>query len=274
MSPLKMGDKESPLENLTLIRGVETDMGKYLVTYKGDTLNTKDRKRYYQIDFKAKTGNEKFSLYPDIIENNKGSEGVTPNPDARHYWNKDIFTYLTFLGDPAKIKAQDTSTFKTSNIKIGDTLFYSKGFITVDNVTINPTGGKYAFTANDTAVGLTMSVIAKDGRRYTAQPLLKIAGGNVQVIPDTVMAQSLVLQFSQVKDQAKGLLEVGVRETTAVLDFVTLKAYEFPFINILWLGVIVMVIGFIMSIVQRVKRIPATNKAPTSRQKHVAEEVL
>jgi cytochrome c-type biogenesis protein CcmF len=273
MSPLKMGDKESPLENITLIRGVETDMGKYMVTYKRDTLNSKDRKRYYQIDFKAKKGEEKFSLYPDIIENNKGSEGVTPNPDARHYWNKDIFTYLTFLGDPTKIKAQDTSTFKTSNIKVGDTLFYSKGLITVDQVVVNPRGGKYNFSAADTAVGLNLSVIAKDGRRYSAQPLLKISGGHVQVIPDTVMAQSLVVQFSQVKDQAKGLLEVGVRETTAVLDFVTLKAYEFPFINILWLGIVVMVIGFVMSIVQRVKRSPVVTKTPT-RHKQMADEVL
>jgi cytochrome c-type biogenesis protein CcmF len=74
------------------------------------------------------------------------------------------------------------------------------------------------------------------------------------------MAQSLILQFNQVKDQAKGLLQIGVRETTSVLDFVTLKAYEFPFINVLWIGVLVMVIGFVMSIIQRVKQIRRTDK--------------
>ena len=75
------------------------------------------------------------------------------------------------------------------------------------------------------------------------------------MVPDTVMAQNLVLQFSQVKDQAKGLIEVGVRETSSVLDFVTLKAYEFPFINFLWLGVLVMVVGIVMSIVYRLKQL-------------------
>jgi cytochrome c-type biogenesis protein CcmF len=39
MSPLKIGDKESPLENITLVKGVSTDMGKYMVTYQKDTLN-------------------------------------------------------------------------------------------------------------------------------------------------------------------------------------------------------------------------------------------
>jgi cytochrome c-type biogenesis protein CcmF len=37
MSPLAIGDKESPLENITLVKGLETDMGKYMVTYLRDT---------------------------------------------------------------------------------------------------------------------------------------------------------------------------------------------------------------------------------------------
>ena len=253
MSPLKIGDKESPLENITLVKGVSTDMGKYMVTYKGDTLNKNDRKRYYEINFVKKSDKETFSLYPDIIENNKGSEGVTPNPDAKHYWNKDIFTYLTFLGDPTKIKANDTSTFKNTEVKIGDTLFYSNGIMVLNKVVVNPQNERYNFAATDTAIALDISVIAKDGNRYTSQPLIKVVNGAVVKVPDTVMAQSLVIQFNQVKDQQKGLLEMGVKETSGVLDFVTLKAYEFPFINVLWLGIMVMVVGFFMSIYQRLK---------------------
>jgi cytochrome c-type biogenesis protein CcmF len=255
MSPLKIGDKESPLENLTLVKGLATDMGKYMVTYVKDTLNPKDRKRYYEISFQSKKDNEKFNLYPDIIENNKGAEGVTPNPSAKHYWNRDIFTYLTFLGDPEKIKAQDTSTFRTRTVHIGDTIFYSKGILVVNNVTVNPSNTKYQFSSNDTAIALNMTVISKEGNRFEAQPLLHVKNGSIYSIPDTVVAQSLILQFAQVKDQANGLLEIGVRESSSVLDFVTLKAYEFPFINVLWLGVLVMVVGIVMSIVQRVKQL-------------------
>jgi cytochrome c-type biogenesis protein CcmF len=258
MSPLKIGDKESPLENITLIKGLNTDMGRYMVTYVKDTLNDRDRKRYYEISFKSKTGDEHFNLYPDIIENNKGAEGATPNPSAKHYWNRDIFTYLTYLGDPEKIKSADTSTFHNKIVHIGDTLFYSKGLMIVNNVAVNPTTDKHRFAATDTAIGLDMTVISKEGNRFSAMPLLHVKNGNIYSIPDTVMAQSLILQFNQVKDQAKGLLEIGVRESSAILDFVTLKAYEFPFINVLWLGVLVMVIGIVMSIVQRAKQIRRT----------------
>lgn len=79
-------------------------MGKYMVTYVKDTFNDRDRKRYYEISFKSKGGDDHFNLYPDIIENNKGAEGNAANPAAKHYWNRDIFTYLTFIGDPEKIK--------------------------------------------------------------------------------------------------------------------------------------------------------------------------
>ena len=74
-------------------------------------------------------------------------------------------------------------------------------------------------------------------------------------LPDTVMAQSLIFKFNQVKDQQQGLLDLGVRESSSVLDFVTLKVYEFPFINILWIGILVMVVGIIMSIVQRIRQL-------------------
>jgi cytochrome c-type biogenesis protein CcmF len=122
----------------------------------------------------------------------------------------------------------------------------------LNNVDVNPTNNKVHFTPTDTAIGLDITVISKEGNYFRAMPFLYVKNQNVFSIPDTVMAQSLIVQFNQVKDQSKGLLEIGVKESSAILDFVTLKVYEFPFINILWLGVLVMVVGIVMSIVQRI----------------------
>jgi len=52
-------------------------------------------------------------------------------------------------------------------------------------------------------------------------------------------------------DQGSGKLEIGVKESGAITDLITLKVYLFPLINVLWLGVVVMTIGFLMSIRQR-----------------------
>src|SRR6476620_3603382 len=103
-----------------------------------------------------------------------------------------------------------------------------------------------------------MTVIAKDGRRYAAKPGLALKGQELRYLTDTVASQSLVLRFSKVLDQKTGKLQLGVQESSSITDLITLKVYEFPMINILWLGVVVMVVGFVMSIVQRVKSLNRT----------------
>jgi cytochrome c-type biogenesis protein CcmF len=240
----------NPAENLTLFKGVETDMGKFMVNYKRDTLNVEDRKKYYEITFKAKDGSETFNLYPDVIKNNKGMEGFAANPASKHYWYKDIFVYITSF---QQNDASDTTRFVDKEIKVGDTIFYSNGLMVLKSVSVNPASKKDLLLPGETALFLDVDVTARDGRKYSAMPGIAIDNSSIRQISDTVVAQSLVLQFNKVIDQDKGVLQMGVKESGAITDLITLKVYEFPMINILWLGVIVMVIGFVMSIIQRYK---------------------
>jgi cytochrome c-type biogenesis protein CcmF len=251
ISPLKATDKENSYENTTLIKGQATDMGRFMVTYTRDTLNARDHKRYFEIQFVAKDGKEKFSLYPDVIENNKGGEGLTPNPDARHYWNRDIFTYVTFLSDP-EAKQKDTTKFRNLTVVVGDTMFYSNGMWVINGLEANPSDGRFAAYAGDTLLAADISVITKDGRLYRSRPGFILRGNNLEMLPDTVMSQSLVFSLIKPGDFVKKEVEIGIKESSAILDFLTLKVYEFPWINVLWIGLLVMMIGFTMAIVRRV----------------------
>lgn len=255
VTPLRQEDAKergnpagNPAENITLFKGVATDMGRYMVTYVKDTLNERDRKRYYEIKFKAKEGDDSFSLYPDVIKNNKGMEGFAANPAAKHYWHKDIFAYITSFQENS---TEDTASFTNREISVGDTLFYSNGLIILNKVSVNPTEQVALYSQGETTLFLDIAVLSKDGRRYTATPGIAVAGNEFRPIPDTVTAQSLILKFNKVKDEKKGLLEIGIKESGAITDLITLKVYEFPMINVLWLGIVVMVVGFVMSIIQR-----------------------
>ncbi len=239
-----------PAENITLFKAIPTDMGRYMVTFIGDTLNTRDRKRYFEISFKAKNGSEEFKLYPDVIKQNKGGEGPSANPAAKHYWYKDIFVYITSFQEN---NHEDTVSFKNREVKAGDTLFYGNGLMVLNKVSVNPKELKAKYADDETALFLDMTVISKDGRRYPVKPGIALKGEAFRNITDTVQSQSLVLKFNKVIDQKTGKLEIGVKESSAITDLITLKVYEFPMINILWLGVMVMVVGFVMSIVQRLK---------------------
>jgi cytochrome c-type biogenesis protein CcmF len=59
-----------------------------------------------------------------------------------------------------------------------------------------------------------------------------------------------VLNINSVKGDE---IELGIRESNAVMRYITLKAYGFPYINVLWAGTVIMVIGFFLSMYRRLK---------------------
>ena len=68
-------------------------------------------------------------------------------------------------------------------------------------------------------------------------------------IDDTVYAQNLFIKFAGVTDNKK--IKIGIKESDKMIDFVTIKAYIFPYINLVWIGLILMAVGFIMSMLKR-----------------------
>jgi cytochrome c-type biogenesis protein CcmF len=252
ISPLRVESGKSPVgnprENITLFEGIDTDMGKFMVTYVRDTFDNLD-KRFFELKFIEKKTQAEFFLYPDVLKNNKGMEGFSANPSSKHYWNKDIFVYVTSFQDNSK---EDTTSFKPNQMAIGDSIFYSNGYIKLEKVLVNPNVNRPAGTNE---LILQLAVTSKEGLKYTASPGIVLEGMNLQSNVDTVKAQNLVLSFNKVIDQEKGTLEIGVKESSALTNLITLKAYEFPFINLLWLGVIIMTFGFGVATWSRVSKL-------------------
>lgn len=243
------GSKEKSGENLTLVKGIRTDMGKYWVTYENSVKNPNKPLWYYDIHFQSKDGKESFDLHPNAFINYKGNEGMMANPSSKHYWDHDVFTYITSLPNPDKNK--DTARFQNKLLKTGDTTYYSKGFfvlnklITRDSIPtdagIDPTGK---------ATLAVIKVHSQNNTTYTAQPLLINQRGSLYSIPDTVTSQGLIFAINDLEGPQ---VNMGIKESDSVLQYVTLKAYKFPFINILWLGVIIMATGIIISMIRRIQ---------------------
>ena len=234
--------QESSAENLTLVKGVPTDMGAYMVTYQGDSTHPLDPKRYFKVHFQYKNSAEGFTLYPDAFVNYKGNEQLIANPDSKHYLHKDVFTYITSLPNPEK--NQDTATFREKKVRPGDTIFYSRGFMILESLGRTITRKNVPVQAGDSAFAANLTVYSMDSTRYKAEPVLIIRGNTLIPVTDTVISQSLVLAFAGA--EADGV-NLGVKESNAVLEYVTLKAYQFPAINVLWLGVLVMTFGFLLA---------------------------
>jgi len=246
-----LGDEKNkitgdPGENLTLVKGIPMDMGKYQVTYESDSSHPLKPLWYYRIHFKSKDGSEDFTLTPNAFVNYKGNDGLMASPDSRHYWDHDIFTYITSLRNPELSK--DTTTFRSRDMKVGDTVFYSAGFMVLEKITSKDSLPQELFGTDGALYEAHVKVHSKNNTSYTSIPKLAIAKGNLLAVPDTVTSENLVLKLNKVTGNS---VEMGIKETDSILEYVTLKAYKFPFIRILWFGVIVMVTGLIISIVRR-----------------------
>lgn len=239
--------KEKSGENLTLLKGVRTDMGKFWVTYTSDSVNPEKPLWYYALKFDRKDGKENFTLRPNAFVNYKNQQGLMANPDAKHYLTYDIFTYITSLPDPAKAK-EDTASFRTVTAAVGDTVFYSRGFAVVKAVQSFRNIPAVPLGPNDSASVATLEIFAKTGSRYEGKPILINKDGQSFLQTDTLAAESLIFQLQKVSGEK---IDLGVKESDALMQYVTLKAYKFPFINLVWLGTILTVIGLLVSMVYR-----------------------
>jgi len=175
-------------------------------------------------------------------------QGVSQNPDKHHYWDRDIFSYVNYASNLEQPK--DTAHFKLYPVALNDTVFYSNGYLVLNNTVRNPNNAKYHFTDSDTALMAEVTVVSKDSMRYKATPVFYLKDNRLNFIADTVFAQNLAVILNGVVGNK---LQIGVKESASLVPFISLKVYEFPQINILWIGTLIMILGFIMSIVRRAK---------------------
>lgn len=247
--PAPLGEGENPRENLTLVKDMPSKMTRYTLTYEGDSAHPKKQLWYYKIRFKSIDGKEEFLLMPNAFVNYKGNEGLMANPDSKHYWDHDVFTYITSIPNPEN--AADTSSFKKYVGTIGDTIFYSKGFIIIDSIRIKENIPEEIFGKGGKLFETPLRVQAMTGSSYKLTARTALAKGEWISIADTLTAENLIIQLQKINPN--NAVEIGIKESDALLKYVTLKAYKYPFIKLLWYGVWITAFGLLLSMIQRIR---------------------
>lgn len=247
--------KEDPMENLTLVRNEPTRLGDYVVTYQKTSSNIERDKTFYHLDFERRSNDtsaaEKFTLVPQVYLDKK--EGMkASNPATKAYLTKDVFTYISYV--PPSGNEPDTAQFKIYEMKEGDTGYYKKGFFILNKVTAVKTPTSMLPEKIDAELSADLTFISDDSMRYKVFPKLKVDSLGFDHVDDTIFAKGIFVQFTGVADEHK--VKIGVKDTNKLTDFITLKAYIFPYINLVWLGLIIMAIGIIMSSIKRAKLSP------------------
>src|SRR5690606_6280506 len=167
-------------ENVLIFRNTTVPMGPYMVTYLGDSVAQTDppltffKVRYERRHPETNELQERFILYPEAYVNPKGQQGLSANPDAKHYWTHDVFTYITSMSDPEA--KTDTSSYRPFTVKNGDSIFLASGYIVFEGLNNKVNNPAYAQMPGDVAAEAKISAYDVNGKIGESKPVYYIRG--------------------------------------------------------------------------------------------------
>lgn len=243
-------------ENVLMFRNSAIPMGNYMVTYLGDSVVQNDPPiTYFKINYRKinpKTGDvdEDFMLYPDAFVNPKGQQGLSSNPSTRHYLTHDVFSYISSISDPEQT---DTSSFHTLTANKNDTLYVSSGYLVYRGLSREITHPDYQPEDGVIAVQANLDAYSLAGKLGSIHPLYLIQGAQAVSPNDSLRELGLVMHVERIHPD-DGSIDFGIKQRAQQDDYVVMKVIVFPYVGVLWAGIIIMVLGFCLSFLYRISK--------------------
>ena len=244
-SGFDLGKEEDNRENLVLMKGVGQPMGKYMVTY-SDAV-TKGRETFYKVDFvkmkDAGTGKVDFSVHPSLNVNTR--MGNVYNPDTKHFIDKDIYTYLSYAQQSnGTADADGFSKSGEESMNVHDTLVISRSFVILDNIKTTMVNDD----VNNASISAMFKIISMQEGQLETEIKYEIVNGELKRTDGIIEPLKVKLRFEGVASDSKAI-HVGIYEKQQ--DYIVMKAIIFPFMGVLWLGIVIMFSGLTYAIMRR-----------------------
>lgn len=245
-------------KSLVLTQGDTLEMGPYLVTYTGkrrEGINV-----YFDVDYLRLNKDNKpeydFTLVPHVQDNPR--MGRSPEPATKHYLNRDVYTHVTYADlnvDTTKHNKNAFGTAKNYVGHVGDTIFSSNAIIVIDSLRSNLSQTEYEKNDSVLEVTAVLRCIDIKSNQFFAYPKFIIQNNVIIPKEDLVESLGLKLVFWKINPN-DGTIEITMSERVSnEKDFIVMEAYVFPFINVLWLGCLIMAIGTVIAIIERTRKL-------------------
>jgi cytochrome c-type biogenesis protein CcmF len=243
-------------ENILLAKNDTVLMGNYMVVWHDEYQEGVNK--YYKIQYFEKSNGEwvkAFELEPFVQLNEKF--GNVAEPATQHFLSHDVYTHITYADLSAEDEEDDGYNEGVEiDFEKGDTVIYDQYFIILDSLTPDRelTQNSEEFTV--LALKAHVSVKNMNGESFTAAPTYLIVNNETGYIDSEIDTLGLKFQFKKVnvasEKEIHPILEVKSKKEKD--EFIIMKAIVFPYINLLWLGSILMIIGTILALIARYRR--------------------
>ena len=207
----------------------------------GDTFEIFPENRYYEIQLTGQSGKQ-HRLYPRIQDN--PTMGMAASPDIKRDLGKDLYAHVVDLNDPEKAEWSEVEEVR---VTAHEQFFVNDYVAALEKVERVFSIGSVKLDSADVAVKAHIRVKG-EYEEYVAEPIFLIRNRMVGRIPDEIGDLGVQLTLMNIHPESNQF-SVGV--STRQKDYVILKAMEKPLINVLWLGTLMLMVGFTMAMVRR-----------------------
>ncbi|OEK02516.1 cytochrome C biogenesis protein [Roseivirga sp. 4D4] len=210
----------------------------------GDTLYFRTPENtYHEVEYTHLTSGKQFTLYPRTQKNENMGQTIV-SPDIKKQWNRDIYTYVALSNDFEDEFTQWSEKEIVKVDSIGQRFFINDYVAIYDGFERIPSVTFADLSPKDVAVRADITVFAEGGNNYKLQPLYVIQNGFLRrpTLMNQEIASRIIFESINPED---GSVEFSIQ--TAQKDYIIIQSLEKPQINILWIGTVVMIIGFIIA---------------------------
>lgn len=209
----------------------------------GDTVRYYPENTYYEIAYRDSLG-KTFTLFPRAQVN--PSMGLIASPDIRKFFGKDLYTHVTSIPSPDEEVKYDNPVPQV--LHMGDTFFVKDHVAVLQKVQKPSTLVAEMLSGSDVAVEAVIHILGREGDVYKARPVFAIRNQQVGLIPDVVEDVGVRFALTDINPSEQTFT---ITMENAKTDWIIMKAMEKPGINLLWMGVVVMSVGFGFSVFRR-----------------------
>ncbi len=213
-----------------------------LIFQAGDTLNILPENTYYEVEYK-KNGETAFSLFPRAQVN--PNMGLIVSPDIKRQLNRDLYTHITSIPDPGE--SREWSTPETKMVKM-DEPFFANEFVSILRKVQKITHVDGVELGTEDVAAEAIIEVQVNSKTYILKPVFIIKEKMMGNVPAVDEELGLKISFLNIFP-AEGNFELNIEVSQR--DYIIMKALELPYINLLWLGMLVLMFGFTIAIVRR-----------------------
>ena len=243
-----LGENYDNQESILLMKDDTLQMGDYLVSYVGkekEGVNIKYNINYYTKNYKGELTKE-FTLKPQVQLNDR--MGNVPEPDTRHFLFKDIYTHVTWAVLEEN-KDDEVEKAETQNLHIGDTVFLKRAILIVDSLKQASPIKHEELMPDDIAVEVALTLWDFDTKAHKMSPVFVLRDSSkVFSIPSINEDLGISISFDRIYPNNGSIDLTFIEKKSEQKEFIVMQAVLFPYINLLWLGCLIMSIGIIISI--------------------------